>query len=87
MLVMKDRNIRIIVFLLTMLSTALFPWWISGFFIFFSVLYFPLYIEALFFSFILDMSYSPALGYPYMLSLGTFIVLVLSVLIKSQIRK
>lgn len=84
---MNSKKLRIFTFIVLFLSITFTPWWMSFFLILVSVGYFSMYIEAIFFAFLLDLTYSPMNQFPYFLVSIAFVGLILSVLIKSRIRK
>ncbi|MES3004609.1 MAG: hypothetical protein V4690_00685 [Patescibacteria group bacterium] len=84
---MNSKRLRMLAGVVLLISITFVPWWVSFLLMLAAVVYFYLYVEVLFLAFLLDLVYSPVSTFPYALLCTAFVVLVLSVLIKSTIRK
>ena len=84
---MNTTPVRISLFFLVFISVTTLPWWISALILIGLTIYFPFYLEGLFFGFLFDTLYSTRLASPYTgLTLAT-IFLLLTMLAKTQIRR
>ncbi len=73
---------RISLFFAAFFAVLALPWWLSLLGVFFLIIYFPAYIEAIFFGFILDTMYSA--NYSIIFSYGLYMLLVL--ILVNQVR-
>ena len=84
---MKDYIIRILVFVLALVLFVISPWWLSILIAIGLTIYFPFYLEVLFFGFLFDVLYSVRFSFPYT-GLMVATTLLLSVMfIKTRIRR
>jgi hypothetical protein len=84
---MNKPVIRIVLFFAMYACVVVLPWWLSTWALILLTLYFPLYLEVMFFGFVFDTLYSVDYSFPYRgLTFATiFIILVLAA--RTQIRK
>lgn len=83
---MRNPFVRVIVFMLVFASVVVLPWWISIFMLAGLTIYFPLYLEVLFFGFLFDTLYSARYGFPYTALSIAFVFLLLVYFIRTRIR-
>jgi hypothetical protein len=82
----KNGVVRVILFFLILALVIILPWWLSSLILVFLTIYFPFYLEVLFFGFLFDTLYSVHLSFPYVgLSLGTALLIIV-LLVRTQIR-
>jgi len=83
---MNRLAIRIPLFALVFVAILVFPWYLSAVILLGLTIYFPFYLEALFFAFLIDTLYSSSYSFPYFgLSLAT-VFLLLIMFVKTRIR-
>ena len=74
----RKSVVRILVFIFIFILQAVLPWWLTLLILLGLTIYYPLYLEVLFFGFLFDTLYSPTLAFPYvgLLSATAFLILV-----------
>lgn len=84
---MRRSSARILIFIAVLILVYLLPWWLSAFIILGLIIYFPFYLEALFFGFLFDTLYSAHFDFPYigLTIVTTFLLLIMFV--KSHVRR
>ena len=83
---MRKPIIRAIAFFLALVLIATIPWWLSLVVLIGLTIYFPLYLEVIFFGFLFDTLYSSLHRFPYpALTLAT-LVLLITMFVRSRIR-
>lgn len=83
---MKTPILRVLLFIATLAIVVIVPWWISMPLLVAFGIYFPLYIEIMFFGLLFDSLYSSGFRFPFPFLTASFVLLVASVMIKSRIR-
>src|SRR3989338_10040261 len=78
--------IRIVAFIITFGLFVNLPWWISVLWLAGLTIYFPLYLEVLFFCFLFDTLYLPRYEFPYTALSVAFVFLLLVYFIRTRIR-
>jgi len=79
--------VRALIFIIVYVGLLVLPWWLSVIILFCLNIYFPIYWEILFFGFIIDSLYAVNYGFPYTGLTTAFILLAITVFVKTQIRK
>jgi len=83
---MNTPAFRTIIFVITFVLVVVLPWLVSIFLLVGLSIYFPLYLEVLFFGFLFDTLYSARYGFPYTgLSLATLFLLV-TIVARTRVR-
>lgn len=84
---MNSTIIRILTFILVFFLVSVLPWWLSAIILVGLTIYFPLYLEVLFFGFFFDALYAVRYTFPYTgLSVATVFLLVV-IFVKTQVRR
>lgn len=84
---MINKNLlRFLVFIYVMVTVVTAPWWISVTILIGLTIYYPLYLEALFFGFVFDTLYSSSYTFPYLGLSIAFIFLLTVYFMKTHIR-
>ncbi len=83
---MSSTPIRIIIFIIVFALVVVLPWWISILILLALTIYFPLYLEVLFFGFLFDTLYSVHFNFPYTGLSLTAVFLLITIFFKTQIR-
>ena len=83
---MNKSALRVLFFIIVLITVVTLPWWLSAILLVGLTIYFPLYIEVLFFGFLFDTLYSAGLTFPYTALTIAFIFLMIVFFIKTQIR-
>ncbi|MCX6702123.1 MAG: hypothetical protein NTX96_02950 [Candidatus Zambryskibacteria bacterium] len=83
---MNISYIRILIFILTFILVVMLPWWISILVLAGLTIYFPLYLEVLFFGFLFDALYSVKYNFPYTGLTIALVFLVIVLFIKTRIK-
>ena len=83
---MKRSWVRAVLFFAVLGAVLVLPWWLSTLILVALTIYFPLYLELLFFGLVFDALYSTRFSFPYTgLSLAT-IFLILVTFARTRIR-
>ncbi len=83
---MKSPAMRILVFILALIGILMLPWWISTVVLIALTIYFPFYLEVLFFGFLFDILYASREHFPFFaLSLAAIFLIIVS-FVRSRIR-
>lgn len=77
---------RISAFLVSLVSMLVFPWWLTTVLIVGFIVYFPYYIEAVFFGFMIDVLYSSGFSWQYYFGFSSLALVLLSSLLRKYIR-
>lgn len=83
---MKTPFTRVLFFILVSVLVVILPWWLSSVVLVFFTIYFPFYLEILFFGFLFDILYSSDFSFPYRgLTIALLFLLIVSFL-RTRIR-
>jgi hypothetical protein len=83
---MNTAVIRVLLFIVMFVLVLMLPWWLSAILLFGLTIYFPFYLEILFFGFLFDTLYSVKLGFPYTgLTIAT-VFLLITMFVRTRIR-
>jgi len=74
-------------FAIVLLLVAFLPWWLTLIVLIGLAVYFPMYLEIIFFGFLFDNLYLASAEFPYRALLLTTIILVVISLLRKHIRK
>ena len=83
---MKTPVIRLLFFIITFTLVVILPWWVSAILLALLTIYFPFYIEVLFFGFLIDTLYSVQNNFPYNALTLAFVFLLVTMFVRTQIR-
>ena len=79
--------VRVIAFIFVFILVVILPWWISVVVLIGLTIYFPFYLEVVFFGFLFDALYTIQYSFPYTgLTVATGLLLV-SMFVKTRVRK
>ena len=84
---MNTPAIRIILFIIVYLAVTVLPWYFTVLILAGFTIYFPLYIEVLFFGFLYDMLYAQKYTFPYEGLILATVFLIVTLFVKANIRK
>ena len=74
---MKPTHLRIPLFIIVFIFVLILPWWLSTLILIGLTIYFPFYLEVLFFGFLFDTLYASDYRFPFIgLIFGTIFLLV-----------
>ena len=83
---MNKSIIRTLLFVLVFILVVVLPWWFSTFILAGLTIYFPFYLEVLFFGFLFDTLYSAEYAFPYTgLTMAT-VFLLATMFVRTRIR-
>ena len=83
---MKTPLARAVFFVLTFVFVVVLPWWLPAILLIALTIYFPYYLEVLFFGFVVDTLYLPANYFPYNTLTVAFIFFLLVSFVRTRIR-
>lgn len=83
---MNKSVLRGILFVVILGLVLTIPWWLSAIILVGLTIYFDLYLEVLFFGFLIDVLYSAKLAFPYIALGSAFALILLVSFAKTQIR-
>ena len=84
---MKNNFVRIIIDIGTFIAVIVLPWWLSMIILIILIVYFPVYIEAMFLAFLFDTLYADKYRFPYIALTSATIFLLLIMFVKTRIRR
>ncbi len=84
---MKTPAVRTILFFVMLTLVLTLPWWLSAVALFVLVVYYPLYLEAIFFGFLFDTLYSSHHNLFYPGLLAATLALLIVVFVRTQVRR
>lgn len=83
---MNKSVLRVVLFLGVFGLVVTLPWWLSAVILFGLTIYFPLYLEVIFFGFIFDTLYSAQFSFPYIGGTLALVLLLVVSFVKKNIR-
>lgn len=78
---------RFIAFIVVFLLVVILPWWLSVVILIGLTIYSSLYLEVLFFGFLIDVLYTIQYNFPYTGLVTATVFLLITMFIKTRIRK
>lgn len=84
---MNTTFVRLGLFISVFLSIVFLPWWLTLVFLVTLAIYFPLYIEIIFFGFLFDNLYLVSNKFPYVSLVLTTLVLIIILFARKHVRK
>jgi hypothetical protein len=83
---MNPYFIRALAFIAVFILAVILPWWLFGLVLIGLTIYFPFYLEVLFFGFLIDALYSVKYSFPYIgLTIATIFLLVV-MFVRTKVR-
>ncbi|MBI4155956.1 MAG: hypothetical protein HY507_01855 [Candidatus Zambryskibacteria bacterium] len=83
---MNRPMIRVASFIVVFVLVIVLPWWVSAVVLMALTIYFPFYLEILFFGFLFDTLYSAHYTFPFTALTFTVVFLITVMFIRSRIR-
>jgi hypothetical protein len=83
---MNTPLVRIILFILVFGCVTMLPWWVSTAVLIGLTIYFPYYLEVLFFGFLFDTLYASSYRFPYTGLTVAVVFLLVTMLVRTRIR-
>lgn len=83
---MKIAWVRIITDICIFIGVLTLPWWLSVMLLMACIIYFPLYIEALFLAFLFDTLYATQYEFPQIGLLIATMILLITMFVRTRIR-
>ena len=83
---MNQPWVRVILFILVFGCVTMVPWWLSAMVLVGLTVYFPYYLEVLFFGFLFDRLYAGSLTFPHTGLILAFLFLLGTMFIRTRIR-
>ncbi len=83
---MSKPWVRTILFMFVFGCVTMLPWWVSALVVAGLTIYFPYYLEALFFGFLFDTLYAASYRFPYTGLTLAVVFLLLTMFVRTRIR-